>query len=172
MCRFAASQSVTNVHRDTAGTVDLKVIIVGKLQDMATAALSNRLWGCWNVVLAYGQRNCPATLKRSCYTLVPMKEINYLRPHDQRLAGTCPPIGRNAYTSMNIGHYQDLQRLDDFIDASRSAAKEDGWVLVVYPTIFMGEERFQYYYVVPDHQIIAWLEIWMVTSFLRMYQPK
>ncbi|KAG1855285.1 hypothetical protein F4604DRAFT_1685768 [Suillus subluteus] len=30
--------------------------------------------------------------------------------------------------------------------------------LGVYPAIFMGEERFQYYYVVPDHQIIAWLE--------------
>ncbi|KAG1784892.1 uncharacterized protein HD556DRAFT_1451275 [Suillus plorans] len=65
---------------------------------------------------------------------------------------------KNAYTSMNIGHYQDLQRLDDFINASRSAAKEDGWVLVVYPAIFMGEQRFQYYYVVPDHQIITWLE--------------
>jgi hypothetical protein len=59
---------------------------------------------------------------------------------------------------MNIGQYQDLQRLDDFIDASRFTANEDGWVLVVYPTIFMGEERFQYYYVVPDYQVIAWLE--------------
>ncbi|KAG2354316.1 hypothetical protein BDR07DRAFT_1381649 [Suillus spraguei] len=100
-------------------------------------------------------------------TLVPMKEINYSSPPMIRdWQELVHPLGstyyynnrKNAYTSMNIGHYQDLQRLDDFIDASRSAAKEDGWVLVVYPTIFMGEERFQYYYVVPDHQIIAWLE--------------
>jgi hypothetical protein len=59
---------------------------------------------------------------------------------------------------MNVRNYRDLQRLDDFIDASRAVANRDEWVLVVYPTMFMGEERFQYYYVVPDRCIIAWPE--------------
>lgn len=59
---------------------------------------------------------------------------------------------------MNLRNYKDLRRLDNFIDASRAAAKEDRWVLVIHPTIFMGEEKFQYYYVVPDRRIIAWLE--------------
>lgn len=52
----------------------------------------------------------------------------------------------------------DLHSLEDFIDVSRAAVNEDGWTLVVLPTIFMGEERFQYYYVVPDKQVITWLE--------------
>jgi hypothetical protein len=52
----------------------------------------------------------------------------------------------------------DLHSLEDFIDASRAAVNEDGWTLVVLPTIFMGEERFQYYYVVPHKQVITWLE--------------
>jgi hypothetical protein len=59
---------------------------------------------------------------------------------------------------MNLKNYKDLWKLDKFIDASRAAAKEDGWVLVIYPTIFLGEERFQYYYVVPNRRIITWLE--------------
>ncbi|KAG1861036.1 hypothetical protein C8R48DRAFT_673606 [Suillus tomentosus] len=65
---------------------------------------------------------------------------------------------KNALTPMNLRLYLDLHSLEDFIDASRAAANEDRWTLVVLPTIFMGEERFQYYYVVPDHNIIAWLE--------------
>lgn len=59
---------------------------------------------------------------------------------------------------MNLRRYLDLHSLEDFIDASRAAANEDGWILVVLPTIFMGEERFRYYYVVPDQHVIAWLE--------------
>ncbi|KAG1893337.1 uncharacterized protein F5891DRAFT_1196569 [Suillus fuscotomentosus] len=65
---------------------------------------------------------------------------------------------KKTYTSMNLRTYQDLQMLNNFIDASRAAAQEDGWLLVVHPTMFMGEKRFQYYYVVPDQRIIAWLE--------------
>ncbi|KAG0694142.1 hypothetical protein DFH29DRAFT_1006601 [Suillus ampliporus] len=65
---------------------------------------------------------------------------------------------KNAFTSTNLRRYLDLHSLDDFVDASRAAVNEDGWTLVVLPTIFMGEERFQYYYVVPDKQVIAWLE--------------
>ncbi|KAG1794064.1 uncharacterized protein BJ212DRAFT_1490174 [Suillus subaureus] len=65
---------------------------------------------------------------------------------------------KKTYTSMNLRNYQDLRMLDNFVDASRAAAQEDGWILVVYPTTFMGEKRFQYYYVVPDQRIIAWLE--------------
>jgi hypothetical protein len=37
-------------------------------------------------------------------------------------------------------------------------AQEDKWVLVVHPTMFRGEEKFQYYYVVPDQHLIAWIE--------------
>ncbi|KAG1787248.1 uncharacterized protein HD556DRAFT_1503378 [Suillus plorans] len=55
-------------------------------------------------------------------------------------------------------NYWSLQTLDEFVNASRAAAKEDTWTLVVQPTIFMGEDRFQYYYVVPGSRIITWLE--------------
>jgi hypothetical protein len=48
--------------------------------------------------------------------------------------------------------------LDDFVDASRKLAKEDSWMLVVQLTLFLGEQRFQYYYVVPSRRTIAWLE--------------
>ncbi|KAG2113384.1 hypothetical protein DEU56DRAFT_761946 [Suillus clintonianus] len=65
---------------------------------------------------------------------------------------------KNAFTPMNLRRYLGLHHLEDFIDASRAAVNEDTWILVVLPTIFMGEERFQYYYVVPDQHIIAWLE--------------
>lgn len=101
-------------------------------------------------------------------TLIPMKSINYSSPGAiiREWQELIHPLGgtyyynnkKNTYTSMDINRCQDLQALEAFIDASRSAAKEDGWVLVVCPTIFMGEDRYQYYYVVPDHQTIAWLE--------------
>ncbi|KAG1861373.1 hypothetical protein C8R48DRAFT_774120 [Suillus tomentosus] len=65
---------------------------------------------------------------------------------------------KNAYTSANLRNYQYLQMLDDFVDASRASAKEDSWVLVVQPALFLGEQRFQYYYVVPNCRTIAWLE--------------
>ncbi|KIK41669.1 hypothetical protein CY34DRAFT_107206 [Suillus luteus UH-Slu-Lm8-n1] len=65
---------------------------------------------------------------------------------------------KNVLTPMNLRRYMDLHSLEDFIDVSRAAVNEDGWTLVVLPTIFMGEERFQYYYVVPDKQVITWLE--------------
>ncbi|KAG0695164.1 hypothetical protein DFH29DRAFT_1005687 [Suillus ampliporus] len=66
---------------------------------------------------------------------------------------------KNAFTPMNLRHYLSLHSLEDFIDMLRAAANEDGWPLVVLPMIFMGEERFQYYYVVPNHHVIAWLEV-------------
>ncbi|KAG1892963.1 uncharacterized protein F5891DRAFT_986287 [Suillus fuscotomentosus] len=72
-----------------------------------------------------------------------------------------PPIrrlARNAYMLTNLRNSRSLQTLDGFVNASRAAAKEDAWTLVVQPTVFMGEERFQYYYVVPGSRIIAWLE--------------
>ncbi|KAG2046040.1 hypothetical protein BDR06DRAFT_977774 [Suillus hirtellus] len=78
--------------------------------------------------------------------------------NNKKASALCIIIDINTYTSMDINRCQDLQALEAFINASRSAAKEDGWVLVVCPTIFMGEDRYQYYYVVPDHQTIAWLE--------------
>ncbi|KAG1886260.1 hypothetical protein F4604DRAFT_1675905 [Suillus subluteus] len=65
---------------------------------------------------------------------------------------------KNAYTSTNLRTYQGLQMLDKFVDASRAAAKEDLWLLVVQPMIFMGREIFQYFYVVPGSCIITWLE--------------
>ncbi|KAG1879491.1 hypothetical protein C8R48DRAFT_668321 [Suillus tomentosus] len=65
---------------------------------------------------------------------------------------------KNAYTLTNLRNSRSLQTLDGFVNASRAAAKEDAWTLVVQPTVFMGEERFQYYYVVPGSRIIAWLE--------------
>ncbi|KAG1858589.1 hypothetical protein C8R48DRAFT_775026 [Suillus tomentosus] len=67
-------------------------------------------------------------------------------------------LKQNAYTLTNLRDYRNLQTLDEFVNASRAAAKEDAWTLVVQPTIFMGEERFQYYYVVPGSRIITWLE--------------
>ncbi|KAG1795688.1 uncharacterized protein HD556DRAFT_1442014 [Suillus plorans] len=67
-------------------------------------------------------------------------------------------LRKNAFTLTNLRNFQNLQTLDEFVNASRAAAKEDSWILVVEPIIFMGEERFQYYYVVPGSRIIAWLE--------------
>ncbi|KAG1779681.1 hypothetical protein EV702DRAFT_1195054 [Suillus placidus] len=66
---------------------------------------------------------------------------------------------KNVFTLANLKTYLSLHNLKNFIDAVRAAANEDGWPLVVLPTIFMGEERFQYYYVVPDRHVIAWLEV-------------
>ncbi|KAG1831701.1 hypothetical protein EV424DRAFT_1342699 [Suillus variegatus] len=67
-------------------------------------------------------------------------------------------LRKNTFTLTNLRNFQNLQTLDEFVNASRAAAKEDSWILVVEPIIFMGEERFQYYYVVPGSRIIAWLE--------------
>ncbi|KIK34657.1 hypothetical protein CY34DRAFT_17569 [Suillus luteus UH-Slu-Lm8-n1] len=65
---------------------------------------------------------------------------------------------KRTYTSVNLRRYEDLQNIDHFVDALRAAAQEDAWILVVHPTMFRGEEKFQYYYVVPDQHIIAWVE--------------
>lgn len=65
---------------------------------------------------------------------------------------------QNAYTLANLRRFQYLKMLDDFVDASRKLAKEDSWMLVVQLTLFLGEQRFQYYYVVPSRRTIAWLE--------------
>ncbi|KAG2335414.1 hypothetical protein BDR05DRAFT_954091 [Suillus weaverae] len=66
---------------------------------------------------------------------------------------------KNAFTPANLKTYLSLHNLENFVDAVQAAANEDGWPLVVLPMIFMGEERFQYYYVVPDRRVIAWLEV-------------
>ncbi|KAG1898672.1 uncharacterized protein F5891DRAFT_1190442 [Suillus fuscotomentosus] len=65
---------------------------------------------------------------------------------------------KNTYTLTNLRNSRSLQTLDGFVNASRATAKEDAWTLVVQPMVFMGKERFQYYYVVPGSRIIAWLE--------------
>ncbi|KAG2155194.1 uncharacterized protein EDB93DRAFT_1101784 [Suillus bovinus] len=65
---------------------------------------------------------------------------------------------KGTYTSVNLRQYQDLQKIDDFVDALRVVTQEDVWILVVHPTMFRGEEKFQYYYVVLDQHIIAWIE--------------
>ncbi|KAG2152841.1 hypothetical protein DEU56DRAFT_908021 [Suillus clintonianus] len=67
-------------------------------------------------------------------------------------------LKQNAYTMTNMKTCRNMQTLDAFLNASRAAAQEDAWTLVVQPTLFMGEERFQYYYVVPGSRIITWLE--------------
>ncbi|KAG2072206.1 hypothetical protein BDR04DRAFT_1117056 [Suillus decipiens] len=60
---------------------------------------------------------------------------------------------------MQLPQYTEVvMLLEDFIDALQAAANKDEWTLVILSTIFMGEERFQYYYVVPNKQVIAWLE--------------
>ncbi|KAG2747419.1 hypothetical protein P692DRAFT_201806556 [Suillus brevipes Sb2] len=64
---------------------------------------------------------------------------------------------KNTYTSLNIRHI-DRRGLEDFIEVSRAAAKEDEWVLVVHQMSYRGEEVYQYYYVVHDLRIITWLE--------------
>jgi hypothetical protein len=58
---------------------------------------------------------------------------------------------------LNIRHI-DRRGLEDFIEVSRAAAKEDEWVLVVHQMSYRGEEVYQYYYVVHDLRIITWLE--------------
>ncbi|KAG2359803.1 hypothetical protein BDR07DRAFT_1378418 [Suillus spraguei] len=82
-------------------------------------------------------------------TLIPMKEIYYESSSVTFVFAFAPMIGdwqelvhplggtyyynniKNAYTSMNIGHYQNLQRLNDFIDPPQKKM---------------------------NHQIITWLE--------------
>ncbi|KAG2353402.1 hypothetical protein BDR07DRAFT_1496316 [Suillus spraguei] len=65
-----------------------------------------------------------------------------------------------TYTEMNLGACSEaqLQKLESWIDASRSKIDGKQWLLVVEPMLARGEEIYPYYYVVPESQIIAWVE--------------
>ncbi|KAG2032491.1 hypothetical protein BDR03DRAFT_985708 [Suillus americanus] len=53
---------------------------------------------------------------------------------------------KNMYTLTNLRNNQGLHTLDKFVDVSQAMAKEDSWLLIVQPMIFMEKEIFQYYY--------------------------
>ncbi|KAG2120280.1 hypothetical protein BD769DRAFT_1671701 [Suillus cothurnatus] len=65
-----------------------------------------------------------------------------------------------TYTEMNVGtcSEEQLTRLESWIDASRSKIDGKQWLLVVDPMLVRGEEVYPYYYVVPENQIITWVE--------------
>ncbi|KAG2365909.1 hypothetical protein BDR07DRAFT_1373985 [Suillus spraguei] len=65
-----------------------------------------------------------------------------------------------TYTELNLRTCSDeqLQRLESWIDASRSKLREDQWFLVVDPILARGQEIYTYYYVVPERRLITWLE--------------
>ncbi|KAG1888492.1 hypothetical protein F4604DRAFT_1674179 [Suillus subluteus] len=111
-------------------------------------ALSIRWWDCWNVASAYGRHNSPGMLKWSCLFI-----FNDMLSTDDEIEDTLIPT-KEIYYSSSVAFVPANYRppmIRDWQDLSTHWAK-------VYPAIFMGEERFQYYYVVPDHHIIAWLE--------------
>jgi len=51
-----------------------------------------------------------------------------------------------------------LQKLESWIKLSRSKINGEHWLLVVEPTLARGTEIYPYYYVVPENQIITWIE--------------
>jgi hypothetical protein len=61
---------------------------------------------------------------------------------------------------MNVGtcSEEQLRRLESWIDVSRSKIDGKQWLLVVDPMLARGEEVYPYYYVVPESQIITWVE--------------
>ncbi|KAG2150139.1 hypothetical protein BD769DRAFT_1659671 [Suillus cothurnatus] len=65
-----------------------------------------------------------------------------------------------TYTEMNVGTCleEQLTRLKSWIDASRSKIDGKQWLLVIDPMLARGEEVYPYYYVVPENQIITWVE--------------
>ncbi|KAG1720261.1 hypothetical protein EDB19DRAFT_1965059 [Suillus lakei] len=65
-----------------------------------------------------------------------------------------------TYTEMNVGtcSEEQLRRLESWIDVSRSKIDGKQWLLVVDPMLARGEEVYPYYYVVPESQIITWVE--------------
>ncbi|KAG2087840.1 hypothetical protein BD769DRAFT_1396427 [Suillus cothurnatus] len=65
-------------------------------------------------------------------------------------------LGGTYYYHRNKRMY--TQKINNFVIALQAVAQENKWVLVVHPTMFRGEEKFQYYYVVLDQHLIAWIE--------------
>ncbi|KAG1896198.1 uncharacterized protein F5891DRAFT_983717 [Suillus fuscotomentosus] len=65
-----------------------------------------------------------------------------------------------TYTEMNLGTCSEaqLRKLESWIDVSRSKIDGKQWLLVVDPMLARGEEIYPYYYVVPESQIITWVE--------------
>ncbi|KAG0693842.1 hypothetical protein DFH29DRAFT_881151 [Suillus ampliporus] len=65
-----------------------------------------------------------------------------------------------TYTEMNIDtcSEEQLQKLESWIDASRSKIDGKQWLLVVDPMSARGEEIYPYYYVVPESKTITWVE--------------
>jgi hypothetical protein len=61
---------------------------------------------------------------------------------------------------MNVGtcSEEQLTRLELWIDASRSKIDGKQWLLVIDLMLVRGEEVYLYYYVVPENQIITWVE--------------
>jgi hypothetical protein len=61
---------------------------------------------------------------------------------------------------MNMGtcSEEQLMRLESWINASRSKIDGKQWLLVIDPMLARGEEVYLYYYMVPENQIITWVE--------------
>ncbi|KAG2748154.1 hypothetical protein P692DRAFT_20848839 [Suillus brevipes Sb2] len=65
-----------------------------------------------------------------------------------------------TYTEMNLRTCSDeqLQRLESWINASRTKLQLKNWFLVVDPILARGQEIYTYYCVDPANRIITWLE--------------
>ncbi|KAG1906186.1 uncharacterized protein F5891DRAFT_1182404 [Suillus fuscotomentosus] len=65
-----------------------------------------------------------------------------------------------TYTGMNVRDCSDerLQKLESWIEVSRSKLDGKHWLLVVEPILARGKEIYPYYYVVPENRIITWIE--------------
>ena len=61
---------------------------------------------------------------------------------------------------MNVRDCSDgqLQRLESWIEMSRTKLDGKQWLLVVEPILARGKEIYPYYYVVPENRIITWIE--------------
>ncbi|KAG2058245.1 hypothetical protein BDR06DRAFT_968726 [Suillus hirtellus] len=70
-------------------------------------------------------------------------------------------LKQRTYTEMNLGTCLEaqLQKLESWIDASRSKIDGKQWLLVIDPMLVRGEEIYPYYYVVLESQIITWVEL-------------
>lgn len=65
-----------------------------------------------------------------------------------------------TYTEMNLRTCSDeqLQRLESWVNVSRTKLRLNDWFLVVDPILARGQEIYTYYCVDPANHIIAWLE--------------
>ncbi|KAG2108588.1 hypothetical protein DEU56DRAFT_759707 [Suillus clintonianus] len=130
------------------------------------AELLDRSFGIWPTQLPRYAEPVMLTNGREDYS-IPMRRIDDPPPglYGSVWEELVHPLGgtyyyhnkKNTYTSLNIRH-MDRQRLEEFIDVSRAAAKEDDWVLVVHQMSYRGEDVYQYYYVVHNLRIITWLD--------------